>query len=188
MPAQRGSGLLASGHDVEHTVGQAGLGQEFRQPQRGQRRVRGRLVHHRVAGGEGGGDLRGGQDQGEVVRRDRRDDTQWFPACVGQARTADAARRALDLVGQATVVGEVVDGIPEVGGTGDRDRLAGVQALQSGQLIAALGQQCGDLEHYGAALPPPLIRGQSPSSKAFRAAVTAASTSSPAASATVVTT
>jgi ParB family chromosome partitioning protein len=59
-----------AGDDVEHAVGQAGLGQELRQPHRRQRRQLGRLEHHRAARRDRGPDLAGPHRQREVPRRD----------------------------------------------------------------------------------------------------------------------
>ena len=56
--------------DLEHAVGQAGLGQQLRQPQRGERRVGGRLEHDGVAAGQRRRDLVRHQVEREVERRD----------------------------------------------------------------------------------------------------------------------
>ena len=68
---QRGAGGLAeAGDDVDHAVGDAGLGDQLGQPQRGQRRLLGGLEHHGAAGRQRRAELPRRHQQREVPRDD----------------------------------------------------------------------------------------------------------------------
>ncbi len=59
-----------AGQQLQDVFGNPGLVQHRHRPRRDQRRLFGRLGHHRVAGGEGGGHLAGEDGQREVPGRD----------------------------------------------------------------------------------------------------------------------
>ena len=93
------AGLLAvAGHDVEHAVGDAGLGRELGQRQRAQRRLLRGLEHHRVAGGQRRRELPRGDDQRVVPRHDRADDAQRLASDQGERVGAGGRDLAVDLV------------------------------------------------------------------------------------------
>ena len=77
MPADRLPRRLAeAGDDLEHAVGEPGLGGELREPKRGQRRLLRGLEDDAVARRERGTELPRGHHQGEVPRHDRADDAE----------------------------------------------------------------------------------------------------------------
>src|SRR5699024_12397844 len=64
------SGLPRTGKDVDHAGGQVRLLTDLGENQRGERRGLGRLEHHGVSGGQGGGALPREPEQREVTRGD----------------------------------------------------------------------------------------------------------------------
>ncbi len=82
--SERGAGGLAeAGDDVDHPVGDAGLGHQLGQQQRRQGRLLGRLQDHAVAGGQRRPQLPGGHEQGEVPGDDLADHTDRLAQGVG---------------------------------------------------------------------------------------------------------
>ncbi len=69
-------GLAIAGQDIEHAVGQAGLGGELGDADGGQRRLLGRLEDDGIAGGKRRTDLPAGHEQREVPRHDGGDDAE----------------------------------------------------------------------------------------------------------------
>jgi hypothetical protein len=154
-----GPGRLAvAGDDVHHAVGDARLGQQAGEADRGQRRLLGRLQHHRVAGGQRRPELPRGHQQREVPRDDLADHADRLPQRVGVEVGAghvghrDVDRVALDLGRPARHVVEQVRRQRDVGAEGDGVGLAVVQALELRELLGVLEDQVADAPDDPAAL------------------------------------
>ncbi len=130
----RATGLAGAGEDVDDTRREVGLLADLGEEQRGQRGGLGGLEDHRVAAGQGGGDLPRQHQQREVPRDD----------LAGDAQGSGAVAAVLELVGPAGVVEEVRGDGRDVDVAGLLDRLAVVEGLQDGQLAAALLDDPGD--------------------------------------------
>ena len=133
------------GDDVQHAVGHAGLGEQARDLERGQRRGRRGLGHHRVAAGQRRRDLGPQQGQREVVGRDRR--AHAHGAADDHPVGAPEGRRQL-LMGAAHLgrrLGVVAHAVGEVGDLAARlgDRLALLGGQQRGELLGVLVDQRG---------------------------------------------
>ena len=79
--------------DLQHAVGQAGLGEQLGQPQGGERRGGGRLEDDGVAAGQRRRDLVRDQVEREVERRDRGDDAARLADRPAEAVLAARGRR-----------------------------------------------------------------------------------------------
>ena len=179
MPHQRGAGVRpVAGHDVDHAVGEARLLGQVGQPQRGQRRLFGRLEHQRAAGGQRRGPLPGDHQHGEVPGNDLPGHPHRLAAGVAEkvARHAESsARRACR---------------PSRRSSGRcRPRPAGRRSARRGSACRCRGfpgppvprSSCWIRSARRNSSRPrsrALIRGQGPCSNASRAARTARSTSS----------
>jgi ParB family chromosome partitioning protein len=143
--------LAEPGDDVHHSVGDARLGDDLGQPQRGQRRLLGWLEDDAVTRGQGRAELPRGHQQREVPRDDLADDADRLAQRVGvevgarHVRHRDVDRVALDLGGPAGHVVEQVRRQRHVGGERDADRLAVVERLQLGELLGILENEVADL-------------------------------------------
>ena len=138
-------------HDVEQPVRQPGLGEDFGQRQRGQRRVLGRLEDHRVAHGERRRGLPAGALDRIVPGADADADAERLAARVGEG-SAEIDEVAVEAGDDAA---EELQRVGGGGGVGDQrflDRLAGVERLQPRQLCVALAQQVGGAAQDAAAL------------------------------------
>ena len=128
----------APGHHVDHARRQVGLGDQLGEQERRERRGLGGLQHHRVAAREGGRDLPGRHQEGEVPGDD-------LPHHPERARR-HPRHRVLELVGPAGVVEEVGRGQRHVDVARLADRLAAVDRLQHRELARAVLQQAGQAE------------------------------------------
>ena len=121
--------------------GQPGLVEDLGQREHRQRRLLGRLDHHRAAGGDGGADLARAHRHREVPGRDhvtRADGLahgQQPPGAVGRGRVA-----ALD---PHRLLGEPAEELRRVGdlGLGLRERLAHLERHDQRELVGALGER-----------------------------------------------
>ena len=167
----------AAGHDREHALGQAGLGEDLGHREQRQRGLGGGLDDDRAAREQRGAELVGGQEERHVPRGHRGDDAD---------RLAQHHRLAVDAVAEVAP-GELVGRAREelerrhrgavLHHVDDRRRLTGLGGQQELQLVGAL---LHDLHGGGRAprrAPAGDICGHGPSSKALRAAAHAASTS-----------
>ncbi len=148
---QRGAGLAVAGEDVEHAGREAGLERELAEAQRGQRRLLGGLEDQRAAGGEGRGDLPDRHQQREVPGHDLSADADRLAQRVDEEVAArDRDRLALDLGRPAGVVAQVGDRAGDVA-AGGGERLAVVERLDLGELVAVCLDQLGErVDHPGA--------------------------------------
>ena len=174
---QRRAGVVAAGDDVEHALGQELRG-DLGEPERAQRRRRGRLEDDRVAGRQRGADLPDGHHHRVVPRRDLADDADRLAADHrGVALEVLAGRLALHAARGAGEEAQVVDHRRDLVALEGLDRLAGVGGLELGDLVGVLLERVGQLEDRQRALGRACVVPQ-PLSKAARAAFTARSTSS----------
>src|SRR5690606_9297171 len=146
--ADQGAG---TGQDAHDAVRDAGLGADLAHQQGGERRGAGGLEDDGAAGGEGRGDIPGGHREREVPRHDLGADADRLAQGHVDDALAHRDRLAVELVAGAGVV-------LEDGGGGEDlalragQRLAGVAALDEGQLVGALADAVGDLLEDAAAL------------------------------------
>ncbi len=133
---QRRAGLAVAGEHVQRPLREAGLERQLAEPQRGQRRLLGRLEDDRAAGGERRGDLPHRHQQREVPGHDLGADADRLAyACSEHVAGRDRHRLALDLGRPAGVVAQVGDRGGDVA-LGRRQRLAVVERLELGELVA----------------------------------------------------
>ena len=128
--------------DVDHACGEADLGSELREPQRGERRRRVRLEHDRAAGGKRGSELPRRHRQRVVPRHDLSRDADRLLQRVEEERAADRVRAAGDRRDARRVEAEVLDGLVELRLDG-RDRLADVARLELGEVLAVGDDRVG---------------------------------------------
>ncbi|MNF77113.1 hypothetical protein D3C84_592510 [compost metagenome] len=125
----------AAGEHVEHAVRQAGLAVDLGQFEDGERGDFAGLEDHRVAGGQG----RGGLPQGDLDRvvpgADAGNHAQRLAAGVDEAGVAQGDLLAFDGGHQAGVILEHVGAGDDVDEARLRQRLAGVEGFQFGQLV-----------------------------------------------------
>ena len=133
---QRPSGVAGPGDDVHDARWQVGLLADVRERQGGQGRRLGRLEHHRVAARQGGGDLPGQHQQGEVPR----DDLGGDPKGPGVGTEPGV----VELVGPARVVEEVGGHQRDVDVAALADGLAVVDGLEHRQLAGPLLHEAGE--------------------------------------------
>jgi hypothetical protein len=153
------------GEHVDHPVGDARLGGQLGEGQGGQRGQPGRLEDHRVAGGQGRGQLPGGDGEGEVPGHDQ----PHHPQRLAEGQVDPAGHRdgvAQQPLRRPGVVGEGVHHHAQLA-PGVGDRLAGVAHLQLGQALALgvqpLGQPAQEPRPVGRGdRPPALERGRGP--------------------------
>ena len=163
----RAGGLAEAGHHVHHALGHACLSDQFREPQRGQRCLLGRLEDHAVTGGQRRAELPGGHQQREVPRDDLPDHAERLAQRVGVEVSArhvghrDVDRVALDLGGPAGHVVEQVRRQRHVGGLRHAERLAVVQRLQLSELVDVLEDEIADPPD-----DPPALGGGHPAPRA----------------------
>jgi ParB family chromosome partitioning protein len=129
-----------AGHDVQHAVRHARLGEDARDLERRERRRRGRLGDDRVAAGQRRRDLRAEQRQREVVRRDRGADAH---RAAHDLTVGGAERGRQLLVGAAHLrrrLGVVADPVREVRDLARRlhERLALLRGQHAGEVLRAL--------------------------------------------------
>ena len=128
--------LAGAGDDVHDPRRQVGLAHDVGEQVGGQRRRARRLEDDGVARRQGRGDLPGQHQQREVPRDDLGDHAE-------RARVA-VREGVLELVGPAGVVEEVRRGQRHVDVAALLDRLAGVHALDDGELARALLEDARD--------------------------------------------
>ena len=141
-------------HDVEHPRRQPGLGVQLRQRRAVQRRELGRLVHHRVAGGQARRALPQRDLQRVVPRADADADAQRLLACVHPRVGPEGCRLAVQTTA-ADEVGEVLEHVGargDVDGGGFRERFARVFGLERGEEIVARAEEGGGAEQDARAL------------------------------------
>lgn len=130
----------AAGQNVEHTVRQAGFGEDFSQFQGGQRRHFAGLENHRVARGQCRSRFPQGDLDRVVPRADTGHNAQRLATGVDERGVTQRDLLAFNGRGQARVVFQYVGAGHDVDVTGFGVRLAGVQGFQCGQFIVALAQ------------------------------------------------
>ena len=140
--SQRAADIAIALHDIEEPVRQAGLGVDFSQRKRRERRVLGRLEHHGVAHGECGGRLPARALDRVVPGADADADAESLPARVGKGAAeidviaviaCDRAAEEFKRIGRRCRVGDqrFLNG------------LAGVERLQACELGIAGAQDVG---------------------------------------------
>ena len=144
MVHERAAGRARAGDDVDDAVGQAGLGEDFREAQRGEAGGLGGLEDDGVAAREGRGDFPRGHEEGEVPRDD-------LPGDAERARRL-AGEGILQLVGPAGVVEEVRGNQRQVEVAGFLDGLAAVEGFEDGELAGFLLDDARDAVEVFAAL------------------------------------
>ena len=141
-----------AGDDVEHAVGDARLGHELGQLERGHGRVVARLDDHRAAGGERGRELPGQQQQRRVPRHDGGHHAD---------RHALRERDEVGLVGRDALARELVGPAGEVAvprreqphlSAELAQQLARVARLELGQAVGVALDQVGEAMHQPRAL------------------------------------
>ena len=153
MPSERlAGGLAEAGHDLEHAVRDSGLRRELCETQRGQRRLLRRLQHDTVAGRERRADLPARHQEREVPGHDGADDAERL--AHERHDVARPGRRDLvvHLVDRLAVVGDALGRERDVDGAGVADRLAHVERLEQGELVAVLADQLREADEHALAL------------------------------------
>ena len=152
MRGDRGAGGAArAGHHVQDAGRETRLERQLAEPQRGHRRVARRLEDRRVPGGERRRDLPAGHVHRVVPRDDQPADPDRLLERHVEAGLGDRDRLAVDLVRGA---GVVVEHEPDAGdlAAGAGDRLAGVAALELGELLGVLLHELAELGERAATL------------------------------------
>ena len=132
----RAGGFAETGDDVHHPVGKSRLLDQFAEPQRGERRLLGRLQNHGAAGGERRPEFPCRHQQGEVPRDDLAHHTNRLTQRVGVElgprgighRNRDGV--AFNLGGPSGHVMEEVRRQRHVSGAGNPKRLPIVPGLR----------------------------------------------------------
>ena len=123
-----------AGDDVEHT-GREDVGDDLGHLENGQRCILGAFEDDRVAGGDRGGGLEGGDHQRRVPRQDAGDDAQRHALGVLELLVSGGQGVALDLTGDAAHVAEQVGQDHRLRASLGADRVAGVESGQLGELL-----------------------------------------------------
>ncbi len=139
-------GHLVAVHDVEDTVRQAGLGEQFGDPVRGRRVLLARLEHEGVAARDGDGEHPHRHHRREVERRDAGDHAERLPD-RGHVHTGGDLRRQLALQLDGDPAGKV-DDLQAARDLAERVgvHLAVLGGDQRGDLVAVRVQQRPELE------------------------------------------
>ncbi len=132
-----------AGDDVDDAVRDTRLLEQPGHVEGAERGLVGRLVHDGVAGGQRRAQLRTGEDQREVERGDRGDDTDGLALGVGEGVVDRLAGRTVEGEGEGGEVLVVVGRVRHVDGAAQADRLAHVEALQLRDLVRVLPDQLG---------------------------------------------
>jgi hypothetical protein len=127
---QQRPGRAVAGDDIDHALGQPGLGADLGQPERGERAGLCRLEHDRVAAGQCRGQLPRRDQQREVPRDHGAHHAERLGSRAGEGQ--------VELVRPARMVEEVRRRQRHVDIAGLADRLAAVHGLEAGQLARAL--------------------------------------------------
>ena len=136
-------------HHVVDALRHAGVVHHLAEQSGGERRLLGRLDHHRVAAGQRRADLPGHQKQRQVPRRDDRDHAL-RPAQPVIDRAPAVRRRHDEGLGRHPFHGvgehlEIRGAARDVEVAGEAGRLAGVEALGGEELVEAGVDSVGDL-------------------------------------------
>ena len=146
--------LADAGEERQHAGREAGVEEDLDEPQRDPRRLLRRLEHHRVAGDERGGDHASRDREREVPRRDHDADAARLVEVrvplAGRLEHWCAFAHAHRL---APVVLAEVDRFAHVR-VGLRERLAGFEHAQAGELVTAAAHDVGGAEQHGRAVVP----------------------------------
>ena len=141
---QRDARIFAQAvHQVVRAGGQAGFLADFGEDRGGERAPFRRLVDDRAARRQGRRDLPGRQHERRVPRRDDADRADRLPGRVVQVlvgRQGEAVRRLGRAVGEIAVVGRRTFGRR----LHEADGLAGIEAFEQRDLLAARHDQVGD--------------------------------------------
>ena len=144
--------VAAAEHDVDDAFGQD-VGHDFRELQRRQRRLLGRLEHHRVAAADRRRQLPGHHHQRIVPRRDRGDDADRVAAdhrgVAGNILAGDDARHGAHRAREEAVA---IDDRRDLVVQHRVDRLAAVQRLERGKTFRLGLDALGDLQEIDRAL------------------------------------
>ncbi len=132
--------MAVAGDDIDQPARHTGALDQHAQRQRGQRRQLRGLENHRIAGGDGRGDLPASGEDGRVPRRDLQHGAQRLVGDVVEVRGRDRNHLAVQLVGPARVV---LEHFRDLGHLDPRiaNRLVGAQRLQFGQGVGLLSDQ-----------------------------------------------
>ncbi len=153
MRRQRSSSRFAVAWDnVDHTVGESSLSDQFSQQQGAQRSLLGGLQHNGAAGRQRRPQLPRGHQQWEVPGNDLSDHAHGLAPGISVKLGGKRDGVAFNLGGPARHVAEQIDSQGNVGHAGDGQRLAVVQALQLRELLQMLLDQVGELPDQAAAI------------------------------------
>jgi hypothetical protein len=140
------------GHDVEHALGNAGLGRQLGKPQRRQRRCRSRLEDHGVTRGERRTELPGRDDERVIPRHDRTHHADRLTRHERQDIRSGRADLAVDLVDGLGVPLDRLGCGRDVDRQGVADGLPDIERLEQRQLLAAGAHRLGKLQQDDLAL------------------------------------
>jgi len=144
VPADRLTGRLAeAGDDLQHARRHPRLRRQLGEPQRGERRLLGRLQHDAVAGGERRAELPRRHQQREVPGHDRADDSYRLAHDHHDRGRIGRRNLVVDLVDRLPVVRDALGGKRDVDLARVADRLAHVECLEQCELVAVLVDECG---------------------------------------------
>src|SRR5581483_11030295 len=144
---ERRAGLAVAGDDVDGALGEPGLERQLAEAQRRERRLLGRLQHHRAARGQRRRDLPHRHQQRVVPGDDLRADADRLAQRVAEdVAGRDRDRLALDLGRPAGVVAQVRDRGGDVAVRGGQ-RFAVVERLELGELGPVALDQVGERVH-----------------------------------------
>jgi hypothetical protein len=150
---QRLSGFLAkAGHHIQHARRNPGLQCQFAEAQRRERRLFGRLQHHRIARQQRGTHLPGGDDQRIVPGHDRAHDTERLAPHQRQVLRPGRGDFVVELVGEFTVIGDAGRGGWDVGTERVADRLPHIERLEQGEVVEVIAHQLRKPQQHPLAL------------------------------------
>ncbi len=145
--------FAAAGYHIENALGNAGFERQLGQAQRGQRRLLGRLEHHRISHRQGRAQFPGGHDHREVPRHHQPDHADRLFHDQRQIVGAGRADLAIHLVAGLAVILDAVAGGADVDGQRVRDRLAHRDGFQQRQLFLVGAHQLGEFQQNAFTLP-----------------------------------
>ena len=165
VKANRLAGIGAgAGDDVQHATRDSRLHRQFGNTKRRQRRLLGRLDHHRAAGGQRRTDLPGQHQQREIPRQHRADNADRLAHDKRHRVLADRGRLVIELVDGLGMPDQRVDGLGNIDGGAITNRLAGIDRFQDRQLVPVAADQLGKPDQHRLALgrmkaaPAPVIK------------------------------
>ena len=152
MRGERCAGLVVAGHHLQNAFRQAGFERELGDAQTNQRRVLGRLEHHRISGDEGRAEFPGADHRRRIPGQNRADHAERRARDHRGDVVVEMRKLVVELVGRLAVPPQTVDREVDLELFGEPDRHAHVAAFERGEPQGFGGDAIGPIEQDALAL------------------------------------